>query len=258
MTDDRDDELRFLAGYDASLYPRPSVAVDVVLLTVSGEGLRTLLVRRTEQPQKDRWAVPGGFVRMDESLDDAARRVLAAKVGLDGVFIEQLYTFGEPGRDPRTRVISVVYVALVEAGRLERAVADRANHTLRMASLECAGRDGEEGEAGEEGEDAIARDETRAPLPLAFDHATILGKTIGRVRGKVRWGRIGFELLPETFTLRDLRLIHEGILGRPLNKDSFRRRMLDQGLVEPTGDLLRGTGHRPAELYRIARERAPG
>jgi 8-oxo-dGTP diphosphatase len=251
MTGNRDDELRFLAGYDASRYPRPSVAVDVVLLTVHGDGLQTLLVRRDGQPQKVRWALPGGFVQMDESLDDAARRVLALKAGLDGVFIEQVYTFGEPRRDPRTRVISVVYLALVEAGRLRRAVDDRADHALGLATVECS-------DDGAGTAIAVARDAAGTVVPLAFDHAAILGRTVERVRGKLAWAPIGFELLPATFTLRDLRLIHEGILGRPLNKDSFRRRMLDQGLVEPTGELLRGTGHRPAELYRLARERAPG
>ena len=251
MTDQSNDELRFLAAYNASVYPRPSVAVDVVLLTVSDARLRTLLVRRTDQPQKDRWALPGGFVRMDESLDDTARRVLAVKVGLDEVFIEQLYTFGEPRRDPRTRVISVVYFALVEAERLERAVEGRADHTLLMASLECA--DG--GGAGRCG--AIAQDAAGAALKLAFDHDVILGMAIERLRGKLDWAPIGFELLPETFTLRDLRLIHEAILGRPLNKDSYRRKVLDRCLVQPTGELLRGTGHRPAELYRFAGERSP-
>ena len=250
MTAETDDELRFLASYDASLYPRPSVAVDVVLLTVGDDALRTLLVRRTSQPQKDRWAVPGGFVRMDESLDDTARRVLAAKVGLDEVFIEQLYTFGEPRRDPRTRVISVVYFALVEAERLELAVQGRADPKLRMASLACA----ENGDAGEPG--AIACDETGAALPLAFDQADILGMAIERLRGKLDWAPIGFELLPDTFTLLELRLVHEAILGHTLNKDSFRRKVLDRRLVEPTGELLRGTGHRPAELYRFARERS--
>ncbi len=182
---------------------------------------------------------------MDESLDDAARRVLATKAGLDDVFIEQLYTFGEPGRDPRTRVISVVYYALVEAGRLERAVQDRGNHTLRTAAVESAD-DGS----------AIALDDDGTALPLAFDHAQILGTAIERLRGKLDWAPIGFELLPDTFTLRDLRLIHEAILGRQLNKDSFRRKVLDRGLVAPTGELLRGTGHRPAELYRFARDAA--
>lgn len=252
MADQHDDELRFLAAYDASLYPRPSVAVDVVLLTVSDARLRTLLVRRTSQPQKDRWALPGGFVRMDESLDDTARRVLAAKVGLDEVFIEQLYTFGEPHRDPRTRVISVVYFALVEADRLERAVEERADHTLRMAALQCADA------AGAAGQGAIACDEEGVALGLAFDHGVVLAVAIERLRGKLDWAPIGFELLPETFTLRDLRLIHEAILARPLNKDSFRRKVLDRRLAEPTGELLRGTGHRPAELYRFARERSPG
>ena len=121
------DELAFLAAYDASAFPHPSLAVDVVLLTVTGGGIRTLLLRRSRQPQLGRWAVPGGFVGMDESLDDAAGRVLATKAGLEDVFTEQLYTFGDPGRDPRTRVISVVYYALVDAERLVAAVGSRAD-----------------------------------------------------------------------------------------------------------------------------------
>ena len=253
MADQHDDELRFLAAYDASLYPRPSVAVDVVLLTVSDARLRTLLVRRTSQPQKDRWALPGGFVRMDESLDDTARRVLAAKVGLDEVFIEQLYTFGEPHRDPRTRVISVVYFALVEADRLERAVEERADHTLRMAALQCADAAGHR----RAGCDRLRRGGSR-PGP-GIRPRRRPGRGHRAAAGQARLGAHRLRaLLPETFTLRDLRLIHEAILGRPLNKDSFRRKVLDRRLAEPTGELLRGTGHRPAELYRFARERSPG
>jgi 8-oxo-dGTP diphosphatase len=234
------DELAFLASYDASLYPRPSVAVDVVLLTVADDALRTLLVRRTEQPQLGRWALPGTFVRMDESLDAAAARAVATKAGLAGVFIEQLYTFGEPGRDPRTRVLSVTYYALVEVARLQAAVDGRADHDLCLALV---ARD----------EDAVAVTADGVPLELAFDHDRLLATAVDRVRGKLDYAPIGFELLPEAFTLLDLRRVHEAILGRPLNKDSFRRKVLDRGLVEDTGELARGLGHRPAALYRFAR-----
>jgi 8-oxo-dGTP diphosphatase len=180
---------------------------------------------------------------MDESLDDAAGRALEAKVGLGGVFTEQLYTFGEPGRDPRTRVISVTYYALVQADRLQAIVDGRTDRELRLADV-VAGPGGIE-----------ARGTDGAPLHLAFDHAAILGAAVTRIRGKLDYAPIGFELLPEAFTLLDLRRVHEAILGRPLNKDSFRRKVLDRGLVEPTGDLARGLGHRPAALYRFARER---
>jgi 8-oxo-dGTP diphosphatase len=131
------DELAFLAAYDASAYPHPSVAVDVVLLTVAGGGMRTLLLRRSHQPQLGCWAVPGGFVGIDESLDDAAARVLATKAGLEAAFTEQLYTFGDPRRDPRTRVISVAYYALVDAERLDAAVSSRRDSEPALADLGC-------------------------------------------------------------------------------------------------------------------------
>jgi 8-oxo-dGTP diphosphatase len=239
-------ELAYLASYNASEYPHPSVAVDVVLLTVADGSLRTLLVRRTSQPQLDRWAVPGGFVGMDESLDDAAARVLATKAGLDGVFTEQLYTFGDPGRDPRTRVISVVYYALVEPGRLERAVTARDDHALELATVAV--------EANGHVRSVEARAADGNALPFAFDHGAILAAAVGRIRGKLDYAPIGFELLPATFTLLELRHVHEAILGRPLNKDSFRRTIVDRGLVEPTGERATGLGHRPPELFRFVRK----
>jgi 8-oxo-dGTP diphosphatase len=240
------DELAFLASYDASRYPRPSVAVDVVLLTVSDGAIRALLGRRAEHPERGRWALPGSFLAIDESLDAAAARVLATKAGLDHVFAEQLYTFGAPERDPRTRVLSVAYYALVEPATLERAVAARDNRNIVLARLDVPWA----GEAGGPVE-AVAPDDG-APLPLAFDHAEILGMAVKRIRGKLDYAPIGFELLPAAFSLRDLRLVHEAILGRPLNKDSFRRRILDRGLVVPTGTRAAGVGYRPPELYRFA------
>ncbi len=239
------DDLEYLASYDASLYAHPSVAVDVVLLTVAGGALRTLLVRRDSAPQKGRWSIPGGFVRMDESLDEAAGRVLQTKARLEGVFTEQLYTFGDVRRDPRTRVISVVYYALVEPERLARAVEAPAGPTLALAEVAVA--------ANGRVHSVEARAADEAPLQLTFDHGTILATAVERVRGKLDYAPIGFEFLPDTFTLLELRRVHEAILGRPLNKDSFRRKILDRGLVEPTGERATGLGHRPPELYRFAR-----
>jgi 8-oxo-dGTP diphosphatase len=243
------DELEFLAAYDSSLYPHPSVAVDVVLLTVDDEALHTLLLRRATQPAKDRWALPGGFVGLDEGLDAAAARVLATKAGLDDVFTEQLYTFGEPARDPRTRVISVVYYALVEPERLRRAVAARADQRLALARVEV----GSNGQV-----EQVRGVEDGAEFPMAFDHEQILAVAVERIRGKLDYAPIGFEVLPERFTLLELRRVHEAILGRPLNKDSFRRKVIDRGLVEPTGERATGLGHRPPELYRFAGPPAGG
>jgi 8-oxo-dGTP diphosphatase len=230
------EEIEFLAGYDASRYPRPSVAVDVVLLTVRDGALLTLLYRRVEHPELDRWSLPGGFVGIDESLEDAAVRTLEAKAGVRDVFLEQLFTFGAPDRDPRTRVVAVVYYALVP---------DRvfAMATGRVCRLHVPWQ-------GEVGGPVEAIDDDGGPLPLAFDHREILGTAVQRIRGKLAWVPIAFELLPPTFTLLEVRRVHEAILGRPLNKDSFRKTLLASGHIEPTGDRQTGVGHRPAALYR--------
>jgi 8-oxo-dGTP diphosphatase len=240
-----DDEQAFLARYDAARYPRPSVAVDLVLLTVRDGRLWTLLARRGEHPGKGRWALPGGFVGLDESLDDAAARVLTTKIGLGDVFSEQLYTFGAPDRDPRTRVISVAYYALVERAVLERTATARTDDGPSLLSLAVPW-------SGEIGGPVDVIDESGTPVRLAFDHPEIIGVAVKRIRGKLDYAPIGFELLPETFSLRDLRLVHEAILGRPLNKDSFRRRILDRGLVIATGERAADVGYRPPELYRFA------
>lgn len=239
------DEQAFLAAYDASQYDRPSVAVDVVLVAISDGALRTLLVERAEHPAKGSWALPGTFVALDESLDAAAARALRDKAGLRDVFTEQLYTFGDPDRDPRTRVIAVAYYALVEPAELERSAA---SPDARLARLSVPW-------AGETGGPVVALDDDGSPLALAFDHAEILGTAVKRIRGKLDYAPIGFELLPARFSLRDLRLVHEAILGRALNKDSFRRRVLERGLVVPTGERETAVGHRPPELYRFADRR---
>lgn len=238
------EEARFLSAYDPNQYPRPSVAVDVVLLTVDDGQLKTLLVRRNEHPELGKWALPGGFVRMEESLDAAASRVLADKAGVTRIFLEQLYSFGEPDRDPRMRVIAVAYFALVEASRLVSAV--RGRDGVVLATLRVPWK-------GERGGPVEARDAAGDLLPLAFDHAQILGTAVKRLRGKLNYVPIGFELLPPQFTLRQLQEIYDTILGRSHNKDSFRRRMLASGFIVATGRREESVGHRPAELYRFKR-----
>jgi 8-oxo-dGTP diphosphatase len=242
-----DEEREFLAGYDVSKFERPSVAVDVSLLAVRDGKLVTWLVRRKEHPHRGRWALPGGFVRMKESLQDAAARVLADKSGVRNVFVEQLFTFGAPDRDPRTRVISVAYYALVDVSRLERLARERGEEVC-IVELEVPWAEETGGPV-----DAAVDGKT---IKLAFDHAEQLGTAVKRLRGKLAYAPIGFQLLPEQFTLRELQLIHEAVLGRSLNKDSFRRKMLATGDLEATGEYQSDVDHRPAEMYRFSRRSA--
>jgi 8-oxo-dGTP diphosphatase len=240
-------EQAFLERYDASRYPHPSVTVDVALLTVREGALHCLLVERQAHPEKGKWALPGSFVGIREGLDQAAARALREKAGLAGVFLEQLYTFGDPGRHPRTRVFRVAYYALVSGAGLVRA-AQAPGAPQRLCRLEVPW----EGETG----GPVQAEADGARLPLAFDHARILGTAVQRVRGKLDYTSIGFQLLPDAFTLLELQRVHETVLGRPLNKDSFRRRLLASGQLEATGESEREVDHRPAELYRLVRRAA--
>jgi 8-oxo-dGTP diphosphatase len=218
-------------------YPKPSVAVDVVCLTVLGSHVEVLLYERTIPPQKGTLALPGGFVGIDESLDAAAGRLLRDKAGLQGLFLEQLFTFGDLHRDPRGRVIAVTYFALVPAERFEAATALRFRLRIPWA--------GEHGGPVE----VIGADAKRRNVFL--DHAEIIGLAVKRLRGRLNYSPVGFELLPPTFTLRALQDVHEAISDKRLNKDSFRRRMLASGNLIPTGKRQSAVLHRPAELYRF-------
>ena len=228
-------ERAFLAAYDAEKFDRPSIAVDVVLLGIANDDLVALFVRRGDHPYRGVAALPGGFLKMDESLDAAAARVLAEKALLRGVFLEQLYSFGAVERDPRTRVVAVAYYALVDAARFEKAADDRA--TIGRIRPVASG-----------GIEIV--DTSGASLPLAFDHATIVETAVKRLRGKLDYAPIGYELLPERFTLSQLQRVHEIVAGRRFNKDSFRRRMLASPSLVATDTLQNDVGHRPATLYR--------
>lgn len=221
----------------------PNVTVDVVLLSVEpGGSLAVLLGKRSEEPFRGRHTLPGVFVRRDETLEASAARALREKSGVSDLFLEQLFTFGEPGRDPRGRIISVAYYALVAYERFASAVAERADIEAAVVHVPWP---------GEEGGPVNLRDAGGATLALAFDHAEIIGTTIKRIRGKLRYAPIGYELLPDAFTLSDVQRIHEAVLARRLNKDSFRRSILASGLLEPTGSQTAASAHRPAALYRF-------
>ena len=213
-------------AYDPADFPPLAVTVDLVLMTVHEGRLAVLLQHRSEPPHKGAWALPGGFVRIDESLDSAARRILVDKAGLGDAWLEQLYSFGDPRRDPRMRIITIAYFALVPAEELAAALADHTD--LMLAPL-------------------------AALPPLAFDHAAIVDHATARLRGKLDYAPVAFALLPTLFTLRALQDVHEAILGTPLNKPAFRRRMLDTGWIEGTGTREAGGAFRPAELYRKTR-----
>lgn len=184
---------------------------------------------------------------MRESLYDAAARALAEKSGVRDVYLEQLYSFGAPDRDPRTRVISISYYALIDVERLEALTGERRDGVcIADLNIPWAEETGGPVEALLEGQE----------LKLAFDHAEQLGMAVKRLRGKLAYAPIGFQLLPEQFTLRDLQLIHEAVLGRTLNKDSFRRKMLASGQLEATGEHQADVDHRPAEMYRFSKRSA--
>lgn len=195
--------------------------------------LRVLLVRRRGEPFHGCWAIPGGFVRVEEGLDDAARRELQEETGLRDVYLEQLYTFGAPARDPRTRVISVAYYALLPGDPPEARTGD---------------------DAGEARWFPVAH----LPRNLAFDHAEILDAALRRLRAKADYAGIAREFLPPRFTLRRLRRIYETVLGRRLDRANFTRRIVVEGDIEETGEIDRGGAHRPAKLYRYRRDRTGG
>lgn len=214
-------------------YAKPSVAVDLAIMTVVDGNLRVLLVKRPEDDVAG-WAMPGGFVHGDEAPEDSVERVLREKVGIKPVHFEQLATYGALGRDPRGRVISIVYLALCPSEVLN-------NVDLAKVVTDW------EGEIG--GPVAALMNGTR--LPLAFDHAAILGDVVKRLRGKLDYSPIAFALLPDRFTLREVQEVHEAIRGKPLKKPPFRRKLLDRGMIVPTGEFETGGAYRPAELYEV-------
>lgn len=216
-------------NYDVSRYERPSVTVDVVIFTLLNGELHVLLVQRKNWPYEGHWAIPGGFVNMDESLEQAARRELEEETGVRDIYLEQLYTFGAPNRDPRTRVISVAYIALIPSD----------SQKLRVS---------------EESTDVRWFPVRSLPGPLAFDHDTVLATALARLRSKVEYTTLAFQLLPEVFSILELKHIYEQILGEELDKGNFYRKIKDANLLEDTGLRREGRG-RPTTLYRFRRQR---
>jgi 8-oxo-dGTP diphosphatase len=228
-------EAEFLECYDISKFPRPSVTVDIVMMSVINTRLAVLLNARHEHPFKGKHALLGGFVGIDESVDAAAQRVLREKMGISDVFMEQLYTFGDVQRDPRGRVITIVHLALVQPDVLLKAVVSAPSVDLGYVDVK---------------RQATISTAKNKPIELAFDHGNIVALAIERIQGKLGYLPISLNFFSQQFTLRDLQSAHEAVLGMDLNKPAFRRKMLDTGWIEGTGELEAGTSFRPAELYR--------
>ncbi|MGD0299501.1 MAG: NUDIX domain-containing protein [Bryobacteraceae bacterium] len=201
------------------------VTVDIVLFTIRDRRLELLLIKRLAKPFENRYALPGGFVLEEESLEAAAVRELREETGVDKVYLEQLYTFGDPKRDPRGRVITVAYYALVP----------------RPQALH----------AGTDASDAAWFPVAELPA-LAFDHRKIVEYAHQRLRNKLDYTNVGFELLPAKFTLGELQIVHEAIIGQDLDKRNFRRKIVQKGIVKPLKEWQK-TGRKPAQLYRFAR-----
>lgn len=206
-------------------YPHPAVTTDIVIFTIRDRKLKLLLIRRGGEPYRGKWALPGGFVQVREGLDEAARRELEEETGVTGVFLEQLYTFGMPDRDPRERVITVAYYALIPSDKLR----------LRAASdAEAVGWFGME------------------ELPeLAFDHAEIVKMAHQRLVAKLDYSTIAFAFMPEKFTLSELQEVYEIILQEEMDKRNFRKWVLALEQIDETDEERRGGIHRPAKLYRV-------
>ena len=205
-------------------YPRPAVTVDIIIFTLRDSKLQVLLVQRGHPPYENAWALPGGFVQMRESLEEAAARELEEETGVRQAYLEQLYTYGDPDRDPRGRVITVAYFALLSG---DAPIRREGGSDARQAALFPI----------------------EALPELAFDHGEIISYAIRRLRYKLEYSAVGFELLPEEFTLTEIQHTYEKILGEKLDKRNFRRRILQAGVIEETDRHRAGEG-RPARLYR--------
>lgn len=206
-------------------YARPALTADCVVFGLDEEELKILLIQRALEPFKGRWALPGGFACVGESLEETARRELAEETGLTHAFLEQLYTFSDPDRDPREHVVTVAYMALVN-------LSEHPVHAATDAS-----------NAAWFGIDDVP--------PLAFDHDAILAAAHARLRGKIRYQPVGFELLPRKFPLRMLQGVYEKILDRPLDKRNFRKKILSMGILDGLEEIETDVSHRAARLYQF-------
>lgn len=212
-----------------SAYPQPSVTIDCVIFGYDGEKLSVLLLNRKEEPYAGMWTVPGGFLYLDETLEESADRILRTKTGLGSLYLEQLFTFGRPDRDPRGRVLSVTYYALINPEHVELTTGKMANDVNWFPVSQ---------------------------LPaLGFDHKDVLQTAIQRLQAKVTYQPVGFELLNPQFTISELQDLYECILNVRLDRRNFHKKITASGIVKPTGQKRLGEKNRAPELFEFDRER---
>ena len=233
-------EKEFLDNYNPNEFDKPSVTTDIVVFSVSEEEkenyrkltskkLSVLLVKRDTHPFKDKWCLPGGFLRMDETTDEAAIRVLANETNMKNIYLEQLYTFSDIKRDPRMRVLSTAYVALIDKNKYENVKESASWFELN--------------------EDTLSNDkETLNINDLAFDHNKLITYGLNRIKNKLEYTDIVFNLMPEYFTLGELQQVYEVILGKKLLDPAFRRIIANK--VIKTNKVKTGGGHRPSILFK--------
>jgi len=281
-------EGQFLGTYDANRFERPSVTVDMLIFTVTEEKkknyrklpekvLKLLMIKRGDHPYMNQWALPGGFVHMNESLNDAANRELKEETNIDNIYMEQLYTWGDVTRDPRTRVISASYMALVDSSNLviksnddaddakwftiacklyqeQRTLTERGHILQRFFKLNLSNEEQILTAVLKivktvEGKVTRTEREIIESNGMAFDHAKIIEYGVDRLRSKIEYSDIAFNLMPELFTLTDLQQVYEVILDTELLKANFRRKTAD--MVTETNEHTKDAGHRPSKLFRF-------
>jgi 8-oxo-dGTP diphosphatase len=284
-------EEEFLKQYDASIFERPSVTVDMLIFTVMDKEkenyrrlpekcLKILMIKRGDHPYLGQWALPGGFVSVHESIDEAARRELQSETNVGNIYMEQLYTFGEVKRDPRTRVISCAYMALVDSSSLELKAGDDAdeakwfnvkysclkpkkplveklNINEKLIKIELWSEDEKLSAVVKVTEEfhGKVRKQSREIVEsegIAFDHGMIISYALERLRNKIEYTDIAFNLMPELFTLTELQQVYEVILDKELLAAAFRRKIT--GRVIETEEFTKDAGHRPSKLYRFNNE----
>lgn len=264
-------EEEFLKDYDPSKFDRLSLTVDILIFSVSNgiqENYRklnekyfsVLLVKRDTYPFKEKWCLPGGFVKIDEDIEDAAKRILKTEANISDIYLEQLYTYGNPNRDPRMRVVSTAYMALIDKNKLNYDISKNASW-FNVGIQE----DNEYIEVTLNNNNEIIKYKSKKVLKektnsnniklevienekLAFDHALVIANGISRLKNKIEYTDIVFNMMPEYFTLGELQQVYEAILGKKLLDPAFRRIIANK--VEKTSKMQTGAGHRPSALFK--------